>query len=193
MIPAMGCTELISIAYAASYVRDLLGGEPDRMEIEASGHLIKNVKSVVVPNTGGLRGIPAAAAAGVVAGQPQKVLEVISQVSPEQKEKIRTYLKKQEITVSLKETDLTLDFLMTAYRGTQWVQVRIANYHTNLIFVRRNDEILLDCPVSCSQNATQMEYGTLNLTDILDFAETAQLEDLSECIDQQISCNLAIA
>ena len=189
----MGCTELISIAYAASYVRDLLGGEPDRMEIEASGHLIKNVKSVVVPNTGGLRGIPAAAAAGVVAGQPQKVLEVISQVSPEQKEKIRTYLKKQEITVSLKETDLTLDFLMTAYRGTQWVQVRIANYHTNLIFVRRNDEILLDCPVSCSQNATQMEYGTLNLTDILDFAETAQLEDLSECIDQQISCNLAIA
>lgn len=193
MIPAMGCTELISIAYAASYVRDLLGGEPDRMEIEASGNLIKNVKSVVVPNTGGLRGIPAVAAAGVVAGQTQKVLEVISQVSPEQKEKIRTYLKKQEITVSLKETDLTLDFLMTAYRGTQWAQVRIANYHTNLIFVRRNDEILLDCPVSCSQNATQMEYGTLNLTDILDFAETAQLEDLSECIDQQISCNLAIA
>lgn len=193
LIPAMGCTEPISIAYAASYVRDLLGGEPDRMEIEASGNLIKNVKSVVVPNTGGLRGIPAAAAAGVVAGQTQKVLEVISQVSPEQKERIRTYLKERDITVSLKETDFTLDFLMTAYRGTQWAQVRIANYHTNLVFVRRNDEILLDCPVSCSQDTTQAEYDTLNLTDILDFAETARLEDLSECIDQQISCNLAIA
>lgn len=104
LIPAMGCTEPIAIAYGASYARDLLGALPDSMDIEVSGNLIKNVKSVVVPNTGGLRGISAAAAAGVVAGQTDRILEVISQVSEEQKAAIADFVANRPMRVSLKNT-----------------------------------------------------------------------------------------
>ena len=91
LVPAMGCTEPIAIAYGAAKARELLGQLPDQVLVEASGNIIKNVKSVVVPNTGGLHGIEAAAVAGVVAGRADLLLEVISQVSEEQQGEMRTY------------------------------------------------------------------------------------------------------
>ena len=108
LVPAMGCTEPIAIAYGAAKARELLGALPDQVVVEASGNIIKNVKSVVVPNTGGLHGIEAAAAAGVVAGQPELLLEVISQVTPEQQGEMRTYLKDHPVRVEFLDGDRSL-------------------------------------------------------------------------------------
>ena len=193
LIPAMGCTEPIAIAYGAAYARDLLGGLPDRLDIRVSGNLIKNVKSVVVPNTGGLRGIPAAASAGVVAGVTDRVLEVISQVTPEQKAQIQEYLDTCLITVALKDTPLTFDYLITAYRGKDVAKVRIANFHTNIVLAQINGKSLIDRPVESSQEVELTDRSVLNVKDILDFADTAQVEDLSRCLEQQIEYNSAIA
>ena len=101
LLPAMGCTEPIAIAYAAAKAREVLGLLPERTVVEASGNLIKNVKSVTVPNTGGLKGIEAAAAAGLIAGQPEKQLEVIADVPAQKKKEIAAYLQKKNITVQM--------------------------------------------------------------------------------------------
>ena len=97
LLPAMGCTEPIALAYAAAKARETLGMLPERVRVEASGNIIKNVKSVIVPHTGHLKGIEAAAAAGIVAGNAGKELQVISEVTPEQQEQIASYLERNNI------------------------------------------------------------------------------------------------
>lgn len=193
LIPAMGCTEPISIAYGAAYARDLLGGIPDRLDIEVSGNLIKNVKSVVVPNTGGLRGISASAAAGAVAGKTEKLLEVISEVTPEQKQAIQDYVRDHEINISLCDTPLTFDYIVTATRGKETAKVRIANFHTNIVFVEKNGEKLIDRPVESGSEVELTDRSILNLDDILKFASTADSADLASLLDRQIEYNSAIA
>ena len=135
LVPAMGCTEPIAIAYGAAKGRELLGGLPDQVLVEASGNIIKNVKSVVVPNTGGLHGIEAAAAAGVVAGQAGLMLEVISQVTEEQRAEMRTYLAEHPVRVEFLDGDLVFDIHITLHRGEHTAKVRIANYHTNIVYL----------------------------------------------------------
>ena len=132
LVPAMGCTEPIAIAYASALARDTLGATPDRIEVQASGNLIKNVKSVVVPNTNGLKGIEAAVAAGVVAGNAGKALEVISEVSDEQKAQILAMVEKNICKVSLLDSGLVLDLIVTLYKGEDQARVRIINSHTNV-------------------------------------------------------------
>lgn len=193
LILAMGCTEPIAIAYGASYAKDLLGGLPDCLDIQVSGNLIKNVKSVVVPNTNGMRGIPAAAAAGVVAGRTDRILEVISQVTPEEKEQIQNYIATAPIRISLKDTNLTFDYLITAKRGEDVAQVRIANFHTNIVYARCNDRVIVDRPVESSKEVELTDRKVLNLADILDFADSAAVEDLALRLDKQIRCNSAIS
>lgn len=193
LIPATGCTEPISIAYGAAYVRDLLGCIPDKLEIQASGNLIKNVKSVVVPNTGGLRGIPAAAAAGIAAGKTDRLLEVISQVRPEQIEDIHRYLESHEIAVTLKETPLTFDFLITAYHGGDAARVRIANFHTNVVLAELNGKAIIKRAAADGQKTELTDRTCLNLKDILDFAETAAVKDLDSLFSRQIAYNTAIS
>ena len=113
LIPATGCTEPIAIAYGAAKLRQVLGRAPERILAEVSGNILKNVKSVVVPNTGGLRGIPAATVAGVVAGDPDKQLQVIAQVSEEQKEEIRRFMEQVETKVQLADSPLIFDIVVT--------------------------------------------------------------------------------
>ncbi|MBR5947712.1 MAG: serine dehydratase subunit alpha family protein, partial [Clostridia bacterium] len=113
--PAMGCTEPIAIAYAAAKAREVLGAKPERLLIEVSGNIIKNVKSVVVPHTGGLRGIPAAAAAGAAAGDAGKELEVISNVTEEGIASMREFLNTVPIEVRFAETPHIFDIMITAY------------------------------------------------------------------------------
>ena len=137
LVPAMGCTEPIAIAYGAAKGREVLGGLPDQVVVEASGNIIKNVKSVVVPNTGGLHGIEAAAAAGVVAGRAELMLEVISQVTPEQQEEMRAYLKDHPIRVEFLDGELVFDICLTLRKGHDEAKVRIANYHTNIVHLSR--------------------------------------------------------
>ena len=144
LVPATGCTEPIAIAYAAAVARQTLGALAERMEVEASGNIIKNVKSVFVPNTGGLRGIPAAAAAGIIAGDPDKELEVISQVAEDQVDKIKAFLENAPIEVELIDYGHIFDIIVTEYKGDSYAKVRIADYHTNIVLIEKDGNIPLE-------------------------------------------------
>ncbi|MCF0144139.1 MAG: serine dehydratase subunit alpha family protein, partial [Firmicutes bacterium] len=147
LVPAMGCTEPIALAYAACKAREVLGEIPDYVLVEASGSIIKNVKSVIVPNTNHLKGIPAAAAAGIVAGDSSKELEVISDVSPEQVDAIRDFLQEVPVDVSFADNGVTFDIVVTVRKGRSYARVRIANYHTNIVKIEKDGELLLYLPV----------------------------------------------
>ena len=133
LVPAMGCTEPISISFCAAKARELLGALPEAVAVAASGNIIKNVKSVVVPNTGGRKGIETAAAVGVVAGDPSRELEVIASVTPEQREALGRFLETVPIRVRPADTDLVLDVTVTVQGGSHTASVRVANQHTNIV------------------------------------------------------------
>ena len=192
LLPAMGCTEPISIAYAAAVARETLGQLPDRVVIEASGNVIKNVKSVVVPNTGHLKGIPAAAAAGIVAGDASKQLEVIAQVTAEQQKEIQEYLDKTPIEVKLADSPLIFDIIITVYRGEESAKVRISKYHTNVVTVEKNGQVLRSESVEeDSDGLTDRSFLSVEL--ILDFANCVELERVKPLLQRQVEYNMAIA
>lgn len=191
LVPAMGCTEPIAIAYAAALARDTLGVTPERIEIQASGNLIKNVKSVVVPNTSGLKGIEAAAAAGVVAGDAGRALEVISRVSPDQKEQIRDMVSRNMCSVSLLESGRVLDLIITLRSEDLWARVRIADRHTNVVLVEKNGSVLLEKPAEAPGELSP-EKRLLNIRDIVEFAQTVDLDDVRDVLLRQVQCNMAV-
>lgn len=191
LVPAMGCTEPIAIAYAAALARDTLGVTPERIEIQASGNLIKNVKSVVVPNTSGLKGIEAAAAAGAAAGDAGRALEVISRVSPDQKEQIRDMVSRNICSVSLLESGRVLDLIITLRSGDLWARVRIADRHTNVVLVEKNGSVLLEKPVEAPGELSP-EKRLLNIRDIVEFAQTVDLGDVRDILLRQVQCNMAV-
>ena len=193
LLPAMGCTEPIAIAYCAASAKEHLKGRADRVLVEASGNIIKNVKSVVVPNTEGLRGIQAAAAAGVCAGDASRQLEVISQVSEAQKADIRTFLDQAKIEVRLADSSLVFDISVTLYAGEHWSKVRIANHHTNIVLVEADGEILVEKPVEEDSEDGLTDRSVMRVEDILDFSDTVDLDDIRDVISRQITYNMAIA
>ena len=193
LVPAMGCTEPIAIAYAAAVLRETLGQPAERMEVEASGNIIKNVKSVFVPGTGGLRGIPAAAAAGMAAGDPSLDLEVLSQIGEAEQARIREYLACTPITVKLADSPLIFDILVRAWAGEDSALVRIANYHTHIVRIEKNGAILKDLPVQAATEEGLTDKSVLSVRGILEFAREADLSDVEETLSRQIRFNTAIA
>ena len=193
LIPAMGCTEPIALAYAAAKAREILGVLPDRVAIGASGSIIKNVKSVIVPNTDHLRGIPAAATAGIVAGKAEKELEVISEVSKEQIEQMKTFLDTVDISVEHVDYGVTFDILVDVWKGTDHAKVRIANFHTNIVHIEKNGEILLDIPVEDDSGKGLTDRSLLDVESIWDFITTVDIKDIHDLLKRQIECNTAIA
>ena len=193
LIPAMGCTEPIALAYAAAKAREVLGCLPDRVCIGASGSIIKNVKSVIVPNTNHLKGIPAAAAAGIVAGNAEKELEVISGVTEEETKEIAEFLEHTEITVEHINNGCVFDIIVEVFHGEDKAKVRIANYHTNIVRIEKNGEILLNVPVAGESEEGLTDRSLLDMKSIWDFANTVDIEDIREVIGRQIEYNSAIA
>lgn len=194
LVPAFGCTEPIAIAYCAAKARDLLGALPEQVVIEASGNIIKNVKSVIVPNTGGLKGIPAAAAAGIVAGNAAKVLEVIAEVPDNKKQEICTYLEQTAFSVKPLEDGDKLDILITVSAGSSTAKVRIARHHSNIVLLEKDGSCLYqaqDKEEACALD--EADRSCLSVEAIVEFADTANLEDVTELLDRQISYNYAIA
>lgn len=191
--PAMGCTEPIAIAYAAAKARAVLGAMPERLLLEVSGNIIKNVKSVVVPHTGGLRGIPAAAAAGTVAGAAEAELEVLSRVTAEKIAAVAQYLKETPIEVCHADTSHIFDIMLTAYHGNDSAFVRIVDYHTNIVCVKRNDEILLEKDTAEQQDYELTDRSCLCIERIVEFADCMDVEDVRQVLERQISYNMAIA
>lgn len=193
LVPAMGCTEPIALAYAAAMARRVLGALPDKVVIGASGSIIKNVKSVIVPNTDHLKGIPAAAAAGIVAGDPDRELEVIAEVNHDQIQAMRDFLDQAEITVEHVDNGITFDIIVTLYKGDSYAKVRIANYHTNIVLIEKDGKILQETEVQGESEEGLTDRSLLDMESIWDFANTVDIEDVREVLDRQISYNMAIA
>lgn len=190
--PAMGCTEPIAIAYATARARAVLGRMPDRILVEVSGNIIKNVKSVVVPHTGGLRGISAAVAAGAVAGDAERELEVIADVSPAQIEAIKAFLDSTPIEVQLADTPHVFDIAVTLHCESDSAFVRLVEHHTNLVCIRRNGETLYEKETQSRAN-NLTDRSCLTIEGIVDFADIVHPEDVSAALERQIAFNMAIA
>lgn len=193
LIPAMGCTEPIAIAYAGAIAREHLGCLPERVEIEVSGNIIKNVKSVIVPNTGGLRGIEVAAAAGIVAGDAAKELKVISEVSTEAVAVIHKFLESTPITVNFSDSKKIFDIMITVYGNGHSAYVRICEFHTNIVEIREDDKYVLQKDIAVEDSLGFTDRGFMNVQEIIEFADTARIEDVKYILDLQIECNVNIS
>lgn len=191
LIPAMGCTEPIAIAYAGALARETLGTLPRQLALTVSNNIIKNAKSAVVPNTGGMKGLQAAAAAGAVAGRGEKRLEVIAQVDDAQREAIRRFLEQAEITVTAAPGDEVFDILVEASAGKDTARVRIAGGHTNVVLREKNGKVLYSASVQGTAEKSAA-YARLNVEDIYAYATEASLEGTWELLERQIQCNSAI-
>ena len=195
LVCAMGCTEPIALAYCAAKARSVLGSLPERIKVEASGNIIKNVKSVVVPNTCGRRGLAAAAAIGVLGGDENASLQVIAKVPDETKEELGAFLDRTAIEIKPLESDCLLDMIVTVYKGDSWAKVRIAGEHTNIVLIETEEKVLFEKDVKESEEEEEdlPDYDLLTVKDIYEFACTCDLEDVRQILDRQIELNTAIS
>ena len=193
LIPATGCTEPIAVAYAAAKMREVLGREPEKILAEVSGNILKNVKSVVVPNTGGLKGLKAAVAAGVVAGDADSELQVIAHVTEAQHAAIGEFLDRVPIQIACPETARVLDIRITGWADGASALVHIANSHTNIVRIEKDGKTLLENASEDGGDSGETDRGLLNVADILEFANTVDTDRLAPLLDPQIELNAAIA
>ena len=194
LISAMGCTEPVALAYCAAVARATLGALPDRITVEASGNIIKNVKSVVVPNTGGQRGIAAAVCIGALAGDERAGLEVLVHVGQKDMERLVSYMAETPVTVKPLTSENLLDMIVTVYNGTSSAKVRIANEHTRIVRIEKDGRTLQENDVRPEENTGGLpDYGMLTVEKIWDFACTCDPEDVRDMLDRQIDQNKAIA
>ena len=191
LVPAMGCTEPISIAYAAAKARATLGETPIRGRLEVSGNIVKNAKSVVVPHTGGLRGIKSAFSAGLAVGDADARLEVLSNVTEEEKQKIAVVRDSFPLEIVTPDDARIFDIGVTLISQNHTVFVRIADTHTNVVCIRKDGEILFEKPLADEGKKT--DRSILNVEDILAFANAVNVEDVKEILERQIQYNMAIA
>ena len=190
LVPAMGCTEPIAIAYAAAKARDVLGAFPESADIRVSGSIIKNAKSVVVPHSGGMRGIDAALVAGLVAGKSEQMLEVLSSVTEEQIALMRDIISRFPVSVELAEVDDSFYINVVLKIGSESSEVSITGRHTNIVYIKKNEKTVFlggDEPVAVK---TKKE---LTVEEIVDYADTVDIECVKPVLDRQIAYNMAIA
>ncbi len=193
LVPAMGCTEPIAVAYAASWAASKLGSLPEKVDICVSANIIKNVKSVIVPNTGGLHGLEAAAAAGIIAGEPEKELLVISEVTKEQQLRIAEYLKQAAFTVRESESGALFDIFITLTGGGHQAACRIAEDHTNIVHIERDGKALYSRNTQNGASQAVPEKELLCVEQIVEFADELNISDVKHIFDRQIECNMNIA
>ena len=191
--PAMGCTEPIALAYAGAKARQVLGKEPDKVRLFVSGNIIKNVKSVVVPNTGGLHGMAAALCAGIVAGDADRELQVISNVPKEAHARIKEYMEQLDLDIQPSYSDLVFDIDVFEYAGEDCVRLRIINHHTNIVTIEKNGEKLLDLPICESSEDHLTDKSCLTIENIVAFADCLDVADVKNLVGEQIRCNMEIA
>lgn len=192
LVPALGCTEPIAIAYTAAKARQILGEFPDSVEMELSGNIIKNVKGVTVPNSGGMKGMEVAAILGIVGGNADKALEVLSEVTCEDIAKTKELINQKICSCSLVEGVDNLYITAKVRKGEHFASVTIEHQHTNITRIEKDGEVLLDNPYK-SEVKTTVDKSKLTVRDILDFADQVCMEDVQPIIDRQIKLNSAIA
>ena len=194
LIPALGCTEPIAIAYAAAKAREVLGKFPEQVVSTCSGNIVKNVKGVVVPATGGLRGIEAATLIGAVGGDPARELEVLTSVTDEDRAKVRELLEKKICHVKLSENKAKLHIIVEMTAGTDSALVEIMHTHTNIIRIEKNGQVLYSQKAGDEEDDDDENiYQLLNLDDIVTFANEVKLEDVADLLKRQVEYNSKIA
>lgn len=193
LIPAMGCTEPIAIALAAAKAREALGAEPEQCRVEVSGNIIKNVKAVTVPNTGGLKGIEASAAAGMAAGRPELGLEVLSQVTPEEIKAMKALMERCAIRVVPALGDRVFFINVTVMAGEHTACCEIVDFHTNIVRIQRDTEVLFQAEASAGDGEEQTDRSVLSVEEIVAFADCLDTADVAELLDRQIAYNTAIS
>ena len=193
LIPAMGCTEPIAVAYAAALAARHLPGRPETVTVSVSGNIIKNVKSVVVPNTGGLHGLEAAAAAGIIAGDPDKQLLVISQVTDSQKGQIAAFLQEADFLVEEAPSGELFDIHITLKSGDHTAESRICGSHTNVVQITLDGDTLFSREIQTAREEEKTQKELLTVEAIVEFADTVPLEEIKPTLERQIRCNMAIA
>ena len=194
LVPALGCTEPIAIAYAGAHARALLGEIPDRVCIKSSGNIIKNVKSVTVPNSGNMKGIPAAAAIGIIGGNPDKGLEVLADITEADIARTKEFLEKVPCKVSLLDTVASLHFIVEVFVGADSASVEIIHQHTNIVRTTKNGKDILSVPFDpASANAALTDRSGLSVKKILEFADTIDLDRVRPILERQIDYNTRIA
>ena len=188
LVCAMGCTEPIAIAFCAAKARSVLGELPERIEVTASGNIIKNVKSVVVPNTNGGRGIAVAAALGVLGGDAEAGFQVVANVPQSAKDALRGYLEKTPVKTLPSDSEYLLDITVTVYALEKSASVRVVNEHTNIVEIKKNGETLFsELPgAEEPQESDAPDYELLTVTDIYDFAESCNLDDVRDILARQV-------
>lgn len=191
LIPAMGCTEPIALALTAAIARKHLEDDVTDVHISTSGNIIKNAKSVTVPHTNGLKGIDAACAAGIVAGDPDAGLEVLSHITPQQQKDILDFLHTVPVTVSKAASEYLLDIEVTLHSAQHTVYARTAQYHTGLCMIKVDGKTIFEQPVS--QTTSSLDHSVLNMKEIIEFADTCNIEDVKDLLDTQINYNMAIS
>ena len=193
LVPAMGCTEPIAVAYAAAVAAKELSVRPENVKIVVSGNIIKNVKSVIVPNTGGLHGLEAAAAAGIIAGDPEKKLLVISQVTAQQQKQIARYLHEAVFTVEESQSGALFDIRITLEGAGHKAMCRIAGEHTNIVRIDQDGKTLFERTVDTAEATGCGDKELLTVERIVEFADTVDIAHVQPILDRQIECNMAIA
>lgn len=193
LVTATGCTEPIAIAYGATLAVEALGELPEKVEVWASANIIKNVKSVVVPCTGGKRGIKAAVCAGVVADNANAELEILQNLTGRQKEEINHLLDTLEVGVEESETDYIFDIQIKAIAGAHSGSSHIAGYHTNVICVKRDEQILREKEYVEKEQNYETDRNLLTVEKIVEFAACVEDEEIFTLLKRQISCNTTIA
>ena len=193
LIPAMGCTEPIAVAYAAAIARDTLGCMPDSTELIVSGNIVKNVKSVVVPNTGGRKGLRTAVAAGLCFGKAEKELEVIADATEQDLAGLDAYLRTADITLKEADSNQPFDLAVLLHKGIDSAYVHIVSHHTNVVCIRKNDTVILEKPFTDDTIQVPENRKLLSVEHIVEFADTVDIEDVRPILQRQIDYNLAIA
>ncbi len=193
LLPAMGCTEPIAIAYCAAILKDTLQGNPEEIEILVSGNIIKNVKSVTVPNTNGMHGIEAACGIGIIAGDSKKKLEVISNVNEKQISLLPKYLQETKISVKHKNTSHKLYIEIIGKYNNDCAKVIIQDEHTHVILIEKNNEIVFKAKNPEIKIEEKIDKSVLNIKNIVEFADICDINDIKKVLDKQIKYNMAIA
>lgn len=193
LIPAMGCTEPIAVAYAGAIVRKTLGSVPEKIALCVSGNIIKNVKSVIVPHTSGRKGLRAAVAAGVICGDADRELEVIADVNEDGLNALDAYLETVEIQISESTANCPFDIQVSAFAGEDRAYCRIIRNHTNVVSITKNDKVLLEKRFSDDVVQPPENRKLLSVENIIAFGDQVRIEDIRPVISRQIEYNMAIA
>lgn len=194
LVPALGCTEPITIALASAKARDILGEFPDEIIVACSGNIVKNVKGVIVPATGNMRGIEVSAILGAVGGNARKRLEVLTDILPKHIEKTKELLKTDMCKIEIIHGTANLNVIVTAKKGSNFALVEIKDKHTNIIRIEKNGKLIYTKNCESAGNAREnIDRTQMNIEDIYNFAKAVEIEDIKQLLDTQVEYNTKIA